>query len=211
MLEWRKPYKYVLTKRERIEMKLINISKMQTGLVLARKRAYDEDKDVHKYRMLTLKSFEPQGWINESEVDVFFSKEKLENKYLTNEGDIIIRLTTPYTAICINDKQEGLVIPSNFAIIRLKRQNFIPEFVALFLNSEIIKKQFFKSSISATIPLIKITHLRKIDIPDKQFAVQKRIVELNQLQVKEKILLSRLMEEKGKLAKASINKIIIEE
>ena len=192
-------------------MELINISEMQTGLVLVRKRGDAKEKDTHKYRMLNLKSFDPQGWINENEIDVFFSKEKLENKYLTNKEDIIIRLTAPYTAICINDKQEGLVIPSNFAIIRLKGQNYIPEFVALFLNSEVIEKQFFKSSISATIPLIKITHLRKIDIPDKQLAVQKKIVELNQLQVKEKLLLSRLMEEKGKLAKATINKIIIEE
>ena len=191
-------------------MKLINMSEVQTGLVLVRKRADAIDKDAHKYRMLTLKSFEPQGWVNEGELNVFFSKEKLDNKYLTNKGDVIIRLTIPYTAICINDKQEGLVIPSNFAIIRLKEQNFIPEFVALFLNSEIINKNFFKSSISATIPLIKITHLRDIDIPDKQFAVQKKIVELNQLQVWEKMLLSRLMKEKEKLAKASINKIIME-
>jgi restriction endonuclease S subunit len=161
--------------------------------------------------MLTLKSFEPRGWVNEGEMDVFFSKEKLENKYLTNKGDIIIRLTTPYTAICINDKQEGLVIPSNFAIIRLKKQIYIPEFVALFLNSEIIEKKFFKSSISITIPLIKTKHLREIDISDIPLAVQQKIVELNQLQVKEKILLSCLMKEKDKFAKASINKIIMED
>ncbi|MBN2487663.1 MAG: restriction endonuclease subunit S [Methanosarcinaceae archaeon] len=191
-------------------MKLIYISEVQTGLVLVRKRAYAKDKDAHKYTMLTLKSFDPKGWLNESELDVFFSKEKLENKYLTNKGDIIIRLTNPYTAICINDKQEGLVIPSNFAIIRLKGQKFIPEFVALFLNSEIIEKKFFKSSISTTIPLIKTKHLRDIDISEKPLALQKKIVELNQLQVKEKMLLSRLMKEKEKLAKASINKIIIE-
>ena len=192
-------------------MKLINISEVQTGLVLVRKRADAKDKDAHKYRMLTLKSFEPQGWVNEGELNVFFSKEKLDNKYLTNKGDVIIRLTIPYTAICINDKQEGLVIPSNFAIIRLKGQNFIPEFVALFLNSEIIEKKFFKSSISTTIPLIKTKHLRDVDIPEKPLAIQKKIVELNQLQIKEKMLLSSLMEEKEKFAKASINKIIIEE
>jgi len=191
-------------------MKLINMSEVQTGLVLVRKRTDAKEKDTHKYRMLTLKSFEPRGWVNEGELDVFFSKEKLENKYLTNKGDIIIRLTTPYTAICINDKQEGLVIPSNFAIIRLKKQIYIPEFVALFLNSEIIEKKFFKSSISTTIPLIKTKHLREIDISDIPLAVQQKIVELNQLQVKEKILLSCLMKEKEKLAKASINKIIME-
>ena len=192
-------------------MKLINMSEVQTGLVLVRKRADAIDKDAYKYRMLTLKSFEPHGWINEGELDVFFSKEKLENKYLTNKGDIIIRLTTPYTAICINDKQEGLVIPSNFAIIRLKEQIYIPEFVALFLNSEIIEKKFFKSSISTTIPLIKTKHLREIDISDIPLAVQQKIVELNQLQVKEKMLLSCLMKEKDKLAKASINTIIMED
>jgi len=190
-------------------MKLINMSEVQTGLVLVRKRA-DDNRDAHKYRMLTLKSFDPQGWINEGEMDLFYSKKKLDNKYLTNKGDIIIRLTTPYTAICINDRQEGLVIPSNFAIIRLKKQIYIPEFVALFLNSEIIEKQFFKSSISTTIPLIKTTHLRDMEIPDKTLDIQKKIVELNQLQVKEKILLSRLMKEKEKLAKTSINKIIME-
>ena len=192
-------------------MELINMSEVQTGLVLVRKRADAIDKDAHKYRMLTLKSFEPQGWVNEGELNVFFSKEKLENKYLTIKGDVIIRLTTPYTAICINDNQEGLVIPSNFAIIRLKGQIFIPEFVALFLNSEIIEKKFFKSSISTTIPLIKTKHLRDVDIPEKPLAIQKKIVELNQLQIKEKMLLSSLMKEKEKLAKASINKIIIEE
>lgn len=191
-------------------MDLINISEVQTGLVLVRKRADAKDKDTHKYHMLTLKSFEPQGVLNERELDVFFSKEKLENKYLTNKGDVIIRLTTPYTAICINDMQEGLVIPSNFAIIRLKEQKFIPEFIALFLNSEIIGKKFFKSAISTTIPLIKTTHLRDVDIPEKTLEMQKKIVELNQLQVKEKILLSHLMEEKDKLAKATINKIIME-
>lgn len=191
-------------------MKIINISEVQTGLVLVRKRADAKDKDAHKYSMLTLKSFDPKGRLNEDNLDGFFSKEKLENKYLTNKGDVIIRLTSPYTAICIDTKQEGLVIPSNFAIIRLKEQNFIPKFVALFLNSEIIEKQFFKSSISTTIPLIKTAHLREIDIPEKTLEMQKKIVELNKFQVKEKILLSHLMEEKEKFAKASINKIIME-
>ena len=191
-------------------MKLMTMSEVQTGLVLVRKRTDVEDKDTHKYRMLTLKSFEPQGLLNERDLDVFFSKEKLEKKYLTNKGDIIVRLTVPYTAICINDKQEGLVIPSNFAIIRLREQTYIPEFVALFLNSEIIEKKLFKSSISTTIPLIKTKHLREIDISDIPLAMQKKIVELNQLQMKEKMLLSCLMEEKEKLAKASINKIIME-
>lgn len=192
-------------------MKIICISDVCTGLTLMRKKADANSKDTHNYGMLTLKSFEPKGQLNEDELDIFFSKEKLDDKYLTTKGDVIIRLTTPYTAICITDNQEGWAIPSNFAIIRLKEPKFISEFVALFLNSESIEKKFFKSSISATIPLIKTTHLKNIDIPEKSLGIQKSIVELNQLHVKEKMLLSELMKEKEKLVKASINKIIKEE
>ncbi|MDW7728085.1 MAG: hypothetical protein SCH70_13475 [Candidatus Methanoperedens sp.] len=92
-------------------MKVTNISDVQTGLVLVRKRADDKDKHALRYRMLTLKSFDPKGWLNENEIDVFFSKKKLENKYLTTKGDIIIRLTTPYTAICINESQQAVPKP----------------------------------------------------------------------------------------------------
>ncbi|MFH1127609.1 MAG: hypothetical protein V1718_05870 [archaeon] len=192
-------------------MKLKNMSEVQSGLVLVRKRADANQKDAYKYNMLTLKSFEPQGRLNEDKLDMFFSKEKLENKYLTSKGDVIIRLTAPYTAICVTDKQEGLVIPSNFAIIRLKEQKFMPEFVALFLNSDIIEKRFFKSSIGATIPLIKTAHLKDLDIAEKPLAIQNSVVELNHLYVKEKMLLSELMSEKEMLVEASINKIIMEE
>jgi hypothetical protein len=59
--------------------------------------------------------------------------------------------------------------------------------------------------------LVYISNLREIDISDIPLAVQQKIVELNQLQVKEKILLSCLMKEKDKFAKASINKIIMED
>ncbi|MDW7728251.1 MAG: hypothetical protein SCH70_14325 [Candidatus Methanoperedens sp.] len=59
--------------------------------------------------------------------------------------------------------------------------------------------------------MIKTKHLREIEIPEKTLALQKKIVELNQLQVREKKLLSLLIKEKEKLAKISINKIITEE
>jgi len=49
--------------------------------------------------------------------------------------------------------------------------------------------------------LIKTKHLREIDISDISLDTQKKIVELNQLQVKEKMLLSCLIEEKENLQK----------
>jgi restriction endonuclease S subunit len=192
-------------------VKLANISEIQTGLVLARKRAVAKDKDTTKYKALTLKSFDPSGFLELNSLDWFISKGKLEERYLTKKGDIIIRLTNPYTALPIETNSEGLVIPSNFAIIRLIDNSFSSNYVSLVLNSENIEKIFHQSAVSSTIPLIKTSQLRDIEINHKPIEIQEKIVELNRLQQKEGKLLNELNEQKRNLAKYYIGKIIMEE
>ena len=192
-------------------VKLGNISEIQTGLVLARKRAIAKDKNPKKYKLLTLKSFDPSGLLDSDALDSFISNSELEEKYVTKKEDIIIRLTNPYTALTINSSSEGMIIPSNFAVIKLNDNSFLSEYVELLLNSEAMKKLFYKSAVSTTIPLIKTSLLRDIELKNKPIEIQKKLVDLNRLQKKENILLNKLTEEKSKLAYSYINKIITEE
>ncbi len=192
-------------------MELNQISEIQTGLVLARKRAESKDKETVKYILLTLKSCDSTGILNPEFLDEFVSNSQLEKKYLTKENDIIIRLTSPYTALVIESNAEGIVIPSNFAIIRLMNNLFHPEYIALYLNSEDTNKLFHQSAISTTIPLIKTSFLKKVNIVEKSLDIQKRMAELRKLQYKEDMLLNNLKQEKKKLAKAYIGKIIMGE
>ena len=187
------------------------ISEIQTGLVLARKKAISKDKETTKYKLLTLKSIDPLGLLNPNFLDIFVSNSQLEKKYITKEGDIIIRLTSPYTSLVIDSDAKGIVIPSNFAIIRLMNKLFCPEYISLYLNSEKINRVFNKSAISTTIPLIKTSFLRNIDIVEKPLKIQEEIVEFNNLQHKEEMLLNNLKQEKKKLAQTYISKIIMEE
>jgi len=192
-------------------MKMDQISEIQTGLVLARKKAISKDKETTKYKLLTLKSIDPLGLLNPNFLDTFVSNSQLEKKYITKEGDIIIRLTSPYTSLVIDSDAKGIVIPSNFAIIRLMNKLFCPEYISLYLNSEKINRVFNKSAISTTIPLIKTSFLRNIDIVEKPLKIQEEIVEFNNLQHKEEMLLNNLKQEKKKLAQTYISKIIMEE
>jgi restriction endonuclease S subunit len=180
-------------------------------LVLSRKRAESKDGETVKYKLLTLKSFDTRGILNPKLLDEFVSNCQLENKYLTKENDIIIRLTSPYTALVIEANAKGIVIPSNFAIIRLTNDLFHPKYIALCLNSESTNKIFNKSAISTTIPLIKTSFLKNVNIVEKPLNIQKKIVELKGLQNREDILLNNLKQEKEKLAQAYIGKIIMEE
>jgi len=192
-------------------MKMDQISEIQTGLVLARKKAISKDKETTKYKLLTLKSIGPVGLLNPDFLDIFVSNSQLEKKYITKEGDIIIRLTSPYTSLVIDSDAKGIVIPSNFAIIRLMSELFCPEYISLYLNSEKVNRVFHKSAISTTIPLIKTSFLRNIDIVEKPLKIQEEIIEFNKLQHKEEMLLNNLKQEKKKLAQTYISKIIMEE
>jgi len=189
-------------------MELNEISKIQTGLMLVRKRATARNTQPKEYKLLTLKSFDSIGKLDASELDIFFSKEMIEERYLTKKGDIILRLTTPYTAISIAN-EEGVIISSNFAIIRLNDSSFLPEYLALYLNSKKIKDEFSKSAISTTIPLIKVSHLRNVSIPAIPRKMQEKIVDFNQLQQREKLLLDGLLIEKKRFTNFVLNKLLV--
>jgi len=188
-------------------MLLGNFADITTGLVLSRKKSkITDNKNI--YKSLTLKSFEEDGYIDLKEVDEFESNEELNEQYLTKEGDIVIRLTTPFTSLVINKKFEGFVIPSNFAVIRIKENKFIPGYVSLILNSDKLRKQFNRSSIGTAIPIIKVTALKDINIKEHSLELQEKLFKLNQLFLEEKNLLKSLIIEKEIRHKAILKKLL---
>jgi restriction endonuclease S subunit len=188
-------------------MEIEKISTIQTGLMLARKRSSLGQEEITKYNLLSLRSIGASGEIDISESDIFLSKGPVEKKYFTKKGDIIQRLSAPFTATSIKD-EEGLLVSSNFAIIRLKDPNFLPEYIAIFLNSDHIKKELSKLSISKTIPLVKISHLKNISIMETPMEMQKKAIEFNKLRNMEKIIFERLLIEKKKSSKVILNQLL---
>lgn len=189
-------------------MLLRNISTITTGLVLSRKKCTTPDGKGNIYSVLTLKSFESDGYINFDEIELFQSNEELNIQYLTQKGDIVIRLTTPFTSVAINAESTNLVITSNFAVIRLSDQIFTPEYVSLILNSEELKKQINRSSIKTTIPVIKVTDLKDLDIKENNLDIQNKLHKINQLFIKEKKLLNDLILQKDELRKSILKEFI---
>ena len=156
-------------------MKLEKIADISTGLVLSRKKSSNNEGFV--YELLTLKSFNENVYIEDEYLDNFISEEKIKSQYLTQEGDIIVRLSSPNTAIYITKEYENMVIPSLFAIIRNKVDT---------INSQFIKE---------------------IKIPEYTVEKQEKIIELNQIVIQEKILLNQLLDEKNKYHKTIMSKV----
>lgn len=190
------------------DVKLGTIASIGSGLVVKRKKVMKGDISIKEYKMLTLKSFDPDGWLIKHELENFKSTEILYDKYLTKKGDVIIRLSSPNTAIVIDEQNEGYLIPSLFAIVRLNSVEVLSEYLGIFLNSDKVKKIYARSAVGTTIQIIKTSLLRDLDISLEVFEKQRQVVEVNKLVLKEKLLLQKLMDEKQKYHNAIMNKLL---
>ena len=183
-------------------MKLGVCANVRSGLVLSRKQA--GKKTENRYPLLTLKSFRPDANLSMSDLDVFDSLEVLNREYLTSKGDIIVRTSMPYTAILIDEKSSGIVVSSNFVIIRCLVDEILPGYLFWFLNTESVKKDIFKSSAGNMLAAIKPQYFCDLDIELPDIREQKLIANLNMAARKELELLEHLKNEKEKLYQACL-------
>lgn len=121
-------------------------------------------------------------------------------------GDVIVRTSSPYTAILIEEKTSGMVISSNFVIIRCKSQKLLPEYLFWYLNTEEIKKDIFVNSAGNMLAAIKPQYFNalKLNLPDLK--KQKLIADFNLCARKEVELLERLKMEKERYYKLCLEK-----
>ena len=189
-------------------LKLGDICTIESGLILSRKRARNEMEIKRYYKVLTLNNIEPHGDFNEKGLEQFPSNEVLQERYFTKIGDVLIRLNEPYTSVCIQRHQENVLIPSYFVSLEITDDHFLPEYVSWFLNSNIVKRQFYQAQSGTRTPNINQHVIRNLHIPKIPLSKQEKITAVHQLYVKERRLLTQLIEEKDRYYKAITNHLI---
>lgn len=191
------PIRYLLPMTIRGEkMKLSNAASVRSGLVLSRKQS--REPTGIRYPLLNLRSINPVGYINEEEVDVFDATEQLSPEYLSQIGDVVIRLSAPYTAVLIDKSTAGMVISSNFVIIRTDRSILLPEYLFWLINTPNVKRSIYENSSSNMLGAIKAKFFSDFEIDLPPVLSQQRIAGMNELAMRETKLLHRLAEEKSR-------------
>lgn len=176
-----------------------------TGMVIARKKSKDENG--HPYKIFTLRSFNENGYLEKEYLDEFISIEKLDNKQISKEGDIVVRLSYPNTAIYVNEELEGILVPSSFVIIRVNTNHILNNYVQIYLNSDDVKKQLMPDTIGSAISIVKTSSFKDIKIPIYPLEYQKKVINMNNIILKEKELLNNLVAEKAMYHKVIMRKL----
>lgn len=189
-------------------VKLGDISSITTGQVIKRKEARPGDMDAIQYRILTLKSFDEDGFLVKEELDSFKASEEIESKYITSKGDIVVRLSMPFTSITIDEESEGILIPSLFVAIRVNCKDILPSYLSLYLNSNKMKKQYIKEARGSAIQILKTSAFKEFEIMIPDMSTQERSVTLNEVMMREKRLLQLLIKENNKRNQIILEKMI---
>jgi len=184
----------------KITMKLKELTDIKIGLPLERKKASITNSENIRYRTLTLKAFSNSNSFAELQSEVFIADVEIGTQYLTKENDVIVRLRAPSSAIFINSKNTGLVVPSLMAIITNRYPNILDsKYLAYYLNSQYIQNQLIKNSQGTSIPMTKRIDLLELEISLLPLERQQKIVTYIETANQEIDLLHKLINEKNQL------------
>lgn len=186
-------------------MRLGDIALVRSGLVLARKQAKNEPS--YKYPLLNLKAIQADGYLDAETLEIFHASEHLNSEYLTHTGDLIVRLSTPYTAVLIGNREEGMVIPSSFAIIRVDRRYVLPEYLFWLLNTPKVRQQIYENTTGNMLGGVKPSFFNEFRVDPLPLEKQQAVVALNETARREVMLLTELAAEKEKYYSRIIDKV----
>ncbi|AKL78464.1 restriction endonuclease subunit S [Bacillus velezensis] len=191
-------------------MKLNQIAQFTQGAFANRLETFSNNIETTKVRLLSLKQFnETLGLTyrisNEKSAEITVPKEKLTPQLLTDTNSLILHTHTQKVAL-LPEKYSGLLLTNNFIKIQLTGNADASFFEWYFNEHPAIQKQLSVLSEGTVISLLKLSHLKnlEIDLPpiQKQITIGK-IAQLKKLQ-------ESLMAEKRDLQQIYIQQRLIQ-
>jgi restriction endonuclease S subunit len=185
------------------QSKLSDIKKLTFigGQIISRIEADAKKNEIviGKVQVILPKSIKG-GKIEHNELYVLKYKTELDEKKLTKEGDIVVKLSSPYDAAYITKEDEGLLITSFCIIIRNTGENIYDKYFATFLNSQVYLNQVKSMVSGAQVPMLTIGKVKEVFIKMLPLEEQKQIAEYYENICEKEIVMAQIIElEKEKL------------
>ncbi len=187
-----------------------DIATVRTGLVVARKKAKLDSLQHITYEQISLRYFGTGIKLDKPtyEKEIFISAEEIGSKYLTQERDVVVRLRAPSSAVYIEKEDEGLLIHSLLAVIRVHSNQVDAKYLAYYLNAQTTQRILKQDVKGTAIPMLKTKDLEQLAIALPPIEKQKELVRFLELADKERTLLHHLAQEKQRLSQTILNTII---
>lgn len=191
-------------------MKLYEIAEFTQGAFTNRLETLTFDVETSKVKPLSLKEFNESLGLayrisNEKNAEITVPKGKLTTQLLTDSNSLILHTQTQKIAL-LPDKYSGLLLTNNFIKIQLTSDVDEAFFEWYFNEHPYIQKQLSVLSEGSVISLLKLSHLKKLEIDLPPIQQQNMIGKIAQLKKKKELL----MTEKNELQQMYIQQKLIQ-
>ncbi|MCF8239807.1 MAG: restriction endonuclease subunit S [Melioribacteraceae bacterium] len=187
-----------------MKLQLKDIVEINTGL-------YQKPKPGGNVVYFQIRNLTENGQIDPTEEFSYLNSEDISDKYFLRKNDIMFA-AKGFTNIAVVYKNEikPAVASSVFFVLRLNERfinQILHEFIVWFLNNKLIQIRLQAKAKGTSVKSISKKDLGDIEIPVPDIKTQKRILEMNELWLKEKDLTAKLIEEKDKFYNGLLNNI----
>lgn len=190
-------------------MKLKEVAKITVGQIMPRVSAENKNEEeiIGTVNVLAPKAISDGIIVKENLGELQICK-KIDEEKFTKEGDVVVKLSTPYDATYVTKENEGLAVPSFCAIIRVKEDKLDAKYLSAFFNTEYVR-EILKSKVMGSIrPMVKVSDLRNLDIP---YVSKEDMADIGQAYIlsgKKKSILSDMIETETKIMENIVLKSI---
>lgn len=190
-------------------VKISDIAYAQGGLVLRRKEQKKPCPNVYRSKRLTLRSLGDDGFIDSENLEDFYSSKALDTALYTASGDVIVRLSSPLCPVLVDYSSEGLLVPSQIAVLKIKDSNVVlPAYLRLCLAQRDIQEKVLKIESGTAQRTVKIGTIMDLQIVIPDMETQKKAVNIDILSRNRERMYRELIRQEQLLTESTIGKII---
>ena len=174
--------------------KLCSLANVHSGVVLSRKQAPKEYSSAILYKRLTLRSLSETGNIIKEELEDYLTREKIDSSLLTKPEDVLVRLCMPINPVYLENEPEGVIIPSQIAVIRIiDTAKIIPAYLRWYLSQKSVFDALQAAEHGTAQRTIKIKSILSLDIEVTPLDIQQQIGKIDILSRQREKLYQDLM------------------
>lgn len=159
-------------------MTLKDVAKINIGVTISRLPKPPDKSSSKTYNYFTLSSAEYDQTIDKTKLKQVQTTGEIDQKFISKKGDIIIGLSSPYSLAIIGDDFSGIIIPSQFALIRVTRKNILPEYLIAYLASDDIFSKLQDMERGVLVKRIDLTTLNSLPLYLPPISKQQKIANL---------------------------------
>lgn len=164
------------------------------GQIISRVIA-DENKGdevvVENQRTIVAKTID-KGLIEDDDVVYNNYRTQLDEKRMTKEGDIVIKLSAPYGAALVDKEHENMFVSSFCSIIR-DVEGINKEYLVAFLNSDNCKRQLESSTAGSLLGVLSTGKIMDLVIPVPNETKQSEMGSFFSKTIKNRVLLEKII------------------